>query len=341
METNSKPNRGERSPRAKGGLETFGRTYPLVEDCPSPMVDMVGGTTSVPMKLSKGEATDSREAVKVNKGNPTSSTVGDLGTLPLLHQQPQLSPQNRIRTVRLITQQSRSYRLTSKQSSLFTENTDVKQKTDEKCLPQLEGDLVIDLSPFVRANGEAKRASVEDTALINCALSFTGKENQVIKVATTSAPRNIGGARTNKQANSSKKSVASPNKGKGQHKEVARIMCRLDRILVNSHFVNVFPHSVVNYLAPGISDHSPLKVVFVPVFPTGPKPFKCIEMWETRPSFKVTVEAVWNSEVKDSPLYRLVKKLSVTKLALKQWNKDCFELVQHKLQKTRDDLSAV
>ncbi|KAK1297110.1 hypothetical protein QJS10_CPB15g01243 [Acorus calamus] len=57
-----------------------------------------------------------------------------------------------------------------------------------------------------------------------------------------------------------------------------RIWCRLDRVLVNAPFLNVYPHSSVNYLAPGISDHSPLKVTLDPIIPTGPRPFKYFEM---------------------------------------------------------------
>ncbi|KAK1266596.1 hypothetical protein QJS04_geneDACA002543 [Acorus gramineus] len=155
-----------------------------------------------------------------------------------------------------------------------------------------------------------------------------GKENQITKVAITSASRYIGGATTNKQANSNKKSAASSKKGKGQHKEEIK------------EFFRDLEDKGSNP-SKSISDHSPMKVVFVLVFSTSPKPFKYFEMWETNPSFKVTVESAWNSEVRGSPLYKLVKKLSVTKLALKQWNKDCFGLVQHKLQKTCDDLLAV
>ncbi|KAK1323417.1 hypothetical protein QJS10_CPA02g01110 [Acorus calamus] len=119
------------------------------------------------------------------------------------------------------------------------------------------------------------------------------------------------------------------------------IMSRLDRILVNSAFVNDFPLSMVNYLAPGFSDHSPMQVICEPVIPSGPKPFKYFEMWEAHPSFKSTVESAWATEVVGNPLYCLVKKIAATKHALKQWNKATFGPIQHMLRRSRENLAEI
>ncbi|KAK1279503.1 hypothetical protein QJS04_geneDACA017716 [Acorus gramineus] len=116
-------------------------------------------------------------------------------------------------------------------------------------------------------------------------------------------------------------------------------MCQLDRVLVNASFTNSYPHSLVHYLAAGISDHSPMQVSYEPAFPTGPKPFKYFEMWEAHPTFWDTVEEAWSTGVNGSPIFRLVKKINATKLALKQWNKHCFGLVHHALQLSREELT--
>ncbi|KAK1269630.1 hypothetical protein QJS04_geneDACA018517 [Acorus gramineus] len=123
------------------------------------------------------------------------------------------------------------------------------------------------------------------------------------------------------------------------NRQDSRIMYRLDRILVNNQFINAYPHSIVNYPTPGISDHSPLQVTYDPVVPTGPKPFKYFEMWESHPTFKDIVETTWSTKVIGSPLLCLVKKISATKQALKWWNKKIFGPVQHLLQQSRDELS--
>ncbi|KAK1316559.1 hypothetical protein QJS10_CPA05g01577 [Acorus calamus] len=224
-------------------------------------------------------------------------------------------------------------------------STDVKQKIIEKALYQLEGGLAIDLSPPVGAKEEASGGVVGGILLCeqkNSESDFNEVRYNSEKVGGSS----VHTRRLQKFNACISHSTLQDLKAYGHtlswnNRQVTRIMCRLDRILVNSRFINVFPHSMMNYLAPGISDHSPMKVTFIPVFPTGPKPFKYFEMWESHPSFKIIVEYAWNTEVSGSPLYKLVKKLSITKLALKQWNKDCFGLVQLKLQKSRDDLSAV
>lgn len=44
------------------------------------------------------------------------------------------------------------------------------------------------------------------------------------------------------------------NKGLG----AARICSRIDRCLVNSFWITKYPNLVVEYLNPGVSDHSPL-----------------------------------------------------------------------------------
>ncbi|KAK1270073.1 hypothetical protein QJS04_geneDACA019694 [Acorus gramineus] len=123
--------------------------------------------------------------------------------------------------------------------------------------------------------------------------------------------------------------------------EADHIMSRLDRILVNSAFINDSPLSMVNYLAPGISDHSPMHVICEQMIPSGPKPFKYFEMWEAHPSFKSTVETAWATEVVGTPLYCLVKKIAATKLALKQWNKATFGPIQHMLRRSRENLAEI
>ncbi|KAK1321159.1 hypothetical protein QJS10_CPA03g00797 [Acorus calamus] len=62
-----------------------------------------------------------------------------------------------------------------------------------------------------------------------------------------------------------------------------RITCRLDRVLGNQAYISTYPYSVVEYLPPGISDHSPMKVISTPLLPSGPRPFKYFEAWEASP----------------------------------------------------------
>ncbi|KAK1311791.1 hypothetical protein QJS10_CPA07g00480 [Acorus calamus] len=113
------------------------------------------------------------------------------------------------------------------------------------------------------------------------------------------------------------------------------ISCRLDRVLGNQMFISSFPHSFVEYLQPGISDHSPMKVTFDPPFPTGPKPFKYFEAWEEHPSFSATVQSAWNLNVSGNPLYCFIAKLSNLKRILKIWNRDIYGPIQNSLASSK------
>ncbi|KAK1284659.1 hypothetical protein QJS10_CPB21g00747 [Acorus calamus] len=116
------------------------------------------------------------------------------------------------------------------------------------------------------------------------------------------------------------------------------ISCRLDRVLGNQMFISSFPHSLVEYLQPGISYHSPMKVIFEPPFPTGPKPFKYFEAWEEHPSFSTTVQSAWNLNVSGNPLFCFIAKLSNLKRILKIWNRDIYGPIQNSFASSKRSL---
>ncbi|KAK1302702.1 hypothetical protein QJS10_CPB12g01029 [Acorus calamus] len=120
-----------------------------------------------------------------------------------------------------------------------------------------------------------------------------------------------------------------------------QIMCRLDRVMGNQNFINEYPHSIVEYLPPGISDHSPLKVIFEPSIPSGPRPFKYFESWEAHPSFNSTVCEAWSLHVAGNPMYQFSKKLYNTKLALKRWNRDEYGPLHHQLATCKRELNSI
>ncbi|KAK1316673.1 hypothetical protein QJS10_CPA05g01847 [Acorus calamus] len=119
------------------------------------------------------------------------------------------------------------------------------------------------------------------------------------------------------------------------NQQSTRISCRLDRALGNHVFFSEFPNSVVHYLAPGISDHSPLRISMHPLLPTGPRPFKYFEMWESHPTFDSIVHTAWNTHFEGSPLFIFTRKLSATKDALKRWNIRVYGPVLHQLQEKK------
>ncbi|KAK1303264.1 hypothetical protein QJS10_CPB11g00610 [Acorus calamus] len=120
-----------------------------------------------------------------------------------------------------------------------------------------------------------------------------------------------------------------------------RIASRLDRTLINSLWLNAYPESFTEYLAPGFSDHSALLVRLTPEVLSGHKPFKCFNMWFSHPTFTEVVENAWLTEVEGTPQYRLAKKLQLVNLALKKWNIEVFGDIHHKLKRDRDLLARI
>ncbi|KAK1303909.1 hypothetical protein QJS10_CPB11g01512 [Acorus calamus] len=122
------------------------------------------------------------------------------------------------------------------------------------------------------------------------------------------------------------------------NRQDSRILCRLDRVMGNQTFITSFPHSLVEYLPPGISDHSPLHLFCEPSFPSGPKPFKYSETWESHPTFFTTVQEAWKEDFIGNPQFIFVKKLANVKMVLKSWNKEVFGPIHHNLRTSKNQL---
>ncbi|KAK1292179.1 hypothetical protein QJS10_CPB17g01405 [Acorus calamus] len=95
---------------------------------------------------------------------------------------------------------------------------------------------------------------------------------------------------------------------------------------------------MVEYLPPGISDHSPMKVICDPSFPSGPLPFKYFESWESVPSFHSTVHEAWKAQFEGNPMFKFVKKLAHTMMVLKRWNVELYGPIHHKLSSCKREL---
>jgi len=91
---------------------------------------------------------------------------------------------------------------------------------------------------------------------------------------------------------------------------------KIDRVLVNSKWCQVFSFSEASFLTPGISDHSPMVVkVLNPVHRR--KPFKFFDFWMDHPDFIPIVNQVWGMPDEGVPMFRLVCKLKALEGRLK------------------------
>lgn len=71
---------------------------------------------------------------------------------------------------------------------------------------------------------------------------------------------------------------------------------KLDRVLVNTEWLDMFPTAEASFLAPGVSDHCLISVTMVP--PNGRrKPFKFFNFWLQHPEFGQILTTSWNESL--------------------------------------------
>lgn len=103
-----------------------------------------------------------------------------------------------------------------------------------------------------------------------------------------------------------------------QQQGADRIAEKLDRVMVNAQWTHQFPFAEVEFLNPGISDHSPS---ILTILERRPKPFPFLNTWTEDYEFMSVVRNSWNSTVTGNPTYRLVKKLPILKANLIVWSR--------------------
>ncbi|KAF7848459.1 hypothetical protein BT93_L1932 [Corymbia citriodora subsp. variegata] len=98
---------------------------------------------------------------------------------------------------------------------------------------------------------------------------------------------------------------------------------KIDRVLVNNAWCTLFSYSEASFLAPGISDHTPMVVRILAPNPRR-SPFKFFNMWMNHPDFSIIVSQVWQTQIRGSPMFKLYGRLKLLKGRLKTLNKEAF-----------------
>ncbi|KAL4284184.1 hypothetical protein GQ457_16G024570 [Hibiscus cannabinus] len=113
---------------------------------------------------------------------------------------------------------------------------------------------------------------------------------------------------------------------------------KLDRALVKSSWIDLLPHSCVEFLAPGVSDHCPILVWLERRLFSLRKPFKFFNFWVKHPNFLNIVEDSWCAPVVGNPMCILFEKLKRLKKALKALNASHFSDISVRVQEQRKKL---
>ncbi|XP_059663891.1 uncharacterized protein LOC132309616 [Cornus florida] len=115
---------------------------------------------------------------------------------------------------------------------------------------------------------------------------------------------------------------------------------KLDRVIVNTHWLSSFPNSTANFAPPLCSDHCPMLVDIGVPTPRRKCPFKFFDFWCEHPNFLTTVASVWNTEVSGVPMYRVTTKLKRLKSALKNLNHNVFSDISSRVKNAKFNLTA-
>ncbi|KAH7863070.1 hypothetical protein Vadar_012922 [Vaccinium darrowii] len=117
-------------------------------------------------------------------------------------------------------------------------------------------------------------------------------------------------------------------------------MSRIDRVLVNNSWLDVFPDTEALAHAPGISDHCSLLVTVLKEVAYR-RPFRFFNFWMKHHQFKVLVRTSWDAPLNGSAMFRLTMKLKRLKPVLRELNKKCFSNISHRVVEARQHMDAL
>ena len=95
-----------------------------------------------------------------------------------------------------------------------------------------------------------------------------------------------------------------------------RVFSKLDRMLGNQSWQDMFPSAEVNFQGEGDFDHSPAILTIHSIERGSKKPFRYFAMWEGDTQFLEKVRQAWSIYVQSSKMYRILGKLKEVKKVL-------------------------
>ncbi|VVB06412.1 unnamed protein product [Arabis nemorensis] len=104
---------------------------------------------------------------------------------------------------------------------------------------------------------------------------------------------------------------------------------KLDRVLVNEKWQDIYPDSNAFFDVPGGSDHSPALVTLENGLGTRKSRFNFFTFYTSHPQYSHLMEVAWNCQIiASSPMFSLYQKLRSAKLCCKGLNQRSFSNIQ-------------
>ncbi|XP_060974657.1 uncharacterized protein LOC115696494 [Cannabis sativa] len=120
-----------------------------------------------------------------------------------------------------------------------------------------------------------------------------------------------------------------------------RIWSKIDRVLANKKWMDLYPNAEAVFMVEGLFDHTPVIVSIYPEIRRGKSPFKYFRMWSSHPQFSEIVTRIWKSSVAGAKMFQLVYKLRMLKAELKELNRKEFSNIQEATTQAKEDLVVI
>ncbi|XP_010677856.1 uncharacterized protein LOC104893447 [Beta vulgaris subsp. vulgaris] len=126
-----------------------------------------------------------------------------------------------------------------------------------------------------------------------------------------------------------------------KQQELDRVYCKLDRVMGNAGWMDLFPTAEAYFMHEGLFDRSPISVRVYPEVNQGKCPFRYFNIWSKNPRFLEIVSESWNTEVTGSTMFRVVRRMKSVKEALKKLNREGFSNIHVAKSLARERLNQV
>ncbi|XP_074305919.1 uncharacterized protein LOC141641145 [Silene latifolia] len=114
-----------------------------------------------------------------------------------------------------------------------------------------------------------------------------------------------------------------------KHEIGNKVYSKIDRVLCNDDWVDIFPTSYVHFLPEGMFDHNPCLVKFDEEIQGKGRTFKYFNMWALAKEFEDIVTQGWSREIQETAMFRVVMKLRGLKGDFKQLDIEHFSDIEN------------
>lgn len=117
----------------------------------------------------------------------------------------------------------------------------------------------------------------------------------------------------------------------GRQAEVCTYV-KLDRVMSNVDWLELFSHALASNLAIQQSDHAPILIEAIHNRRWNPRPFRFEAMWLNHSSCKGIIRECWRVAVTGSTMFKVTRWGQIMKEVLRKWNKERFSNIYLQIQ---------